>query len=197
MARGRTVRPGEGNPILIILGAIAIVAHLLTLYQFIVGNIVFDYWDIRWIAGILFLIILLAAGLALVRRGTGGSDGVTAFFGLAYMAVSLVIYIQMALTQTSETPYNWSDFFGMASLFLISYLVGYFSLATTSLQYSRIAAYLYGATALVYTIALANKYIFERASFESGVFGGELVLLILGFSIFGVLFNRRLERTVY
>lgn len=169
-----------------ILGLISLLADLMTLGQFILNDIAFDFWSSRWFISIFLILLLLFLGGSLLFMANAGELGshIIAIFGGVYLFLSMALYSIFGYLQITAAV-SWQDYFGYLMLFGISSFTGVCSLALSK-NYSTIekTAYGFAAVNLVIIFFMVNKYVLQAYPFKFASFCGEVFIVLLGSAYF-------------
>lgn len=176
-----------------LLGWVSIAADVLTLWQFIAGSIWLQFWSDRWMISLVFIILLMWAGLGLLRLGGSDdtADTIRGIFGLGYLVVAGILYVVVAWTYVMQNAaYIGDEIWGFAVLFLIAQFFGMMSLSVVNTKFFRIPAYFYGAASVGLAFGLVVKYVFNGVPFYWEFFWVEAVVLIVGATTFISFYNK-------
>ncbi|MDP1614502.1 MAG: hypothetical protein Q8L68_01755 [Methylococcales bacterium] len=180
----------DKNPFMLLLAGISLVADVLTLGQFIFSGNLFDFWSVRWIISLVFVFGFFWAGVGLLRLGQSPESAELAMsiFGMGYLIASLIVYIFLIFAQASGGLYP-EDYLGFGVLLGVSYFFGNLALNFVGKENKKFPSYGYGLVSLLYAISLVMKYVFSGHFFYMEEFVAEIILVIVGGTIFIALYN--------
>jgi len=155
------------------LSIIAILADVVTLFQFIVSNNYLKFFSTQWLLTVALIIALIIFSCILFFIGSNGDSPnlILSLFSLLYYFISLLLIFYWGIIQIySCLPL--SDFFGFFILFLVTSSIvvlctilrykdfdsGEYATFCTSLKY---LSYGYGISLTTYTMSWIDKYIFS------------------------------------
>lgn len=175
------------------VGMLIFVSHLVLLAFFIISGNIWDFWGNRWIISLLFILVLLLVGLALLYLAEAGTRKtfyqVVFSTGIIYMAISALLYGSVIWLQFQNPDVNTSQGTGLFTLFLFFFITG-----VVSIRYSliprllRSISYVYLSMFGIYLVALAWKYLFFSPVLIPSTFFIEVVLLAVAGIAFAYLF---------
>ena len=187
----------EKTPFFIFLAVIALIADLITVWQFIYTGIFVEFWSTKWIFSILFMGGLLLVGVGFFSMGgyEEKTETIIALFGFLYMLISIFLYLYFGYTQISSNL-GVTDYFGFLILFLIIFGISCISisLAKENSLYT-FPSYGFATSSLGLTILIMYKYLFQGISFSLWFFIGEMIILIGGAVLFLGLYDYSKENS--
>lgn len=175
---------GERRYFPAVLGWTVLGASTVTLIQFLLSLNYLKFWTFHWGISIFFIIGLFAAGVAMLHLSSLGRLRLTEIlFGVFYSILAVLIYVFMGYFQSFHhlAP---AEFFGYATLLVISGGMGVFCLYQANHRFVRIPSYGFGVGGVFFIFAMIVKYVFSGAPFQPGTFMGEIVVLIVGAVLF-------------
>lgn len=186
----------DNKNFLSILGGVALVADLVTLGQFIVSGRVLDFWSVRWIIGIVFVIGLLVIGFGLLSMAKAKelSTKIEPVLGGVFGILAMSIFLYFGFFQAFGES-GFSSYLGYLFLFIISSLITlicFLDVPTRRIKYPlyiNYTSYGFAVCNLLFLFFLIYKYIFSSTVFVISSFFGELTILILGALLFLFFFN--------
>lgn len=175
------------------VGMLIFVSHLILLAFFIISGNVWDFWGNRWIISLLFILVLLLVGLALLYLAEVGTRKtyyqVVFSTGLIYMGISALLYGAVIWLQFQDTDVNTSQGTGIFTLFLFFFITGVISIRYSLIpRLLRSISYVYLSMFGIYLVALAWKYLFFSPVLIPSTFFIEVLLLAVAGIAFAYLF---------
>lgn len=170
---------------LIIIGGMFVGAKGIVLTQFVLGNILFEFWTFRWIVSLLLTWGLFMAGIGLLNWGGGRpvAERLTLLFGLLYWAASLFFYVYLSYQQIWR-GLPLESFTGLLLLFIVCAGTGFGCILAVNARALRQAAYFYGFASLLIVLLIIHKYLFQNTEGAAGVFLVETLLFFIGALMF-------------
>lgn len=179
----------------IALGWTVLVADIAILGQFIHGFSPATFWTPKWIISIVFALGLFGAGVGLLRLGGSqrSRSVIVTTFGWGFMLGDLILYCFWAYLQ-SHGELGLSPYSGFLVLFVALIGVAVACISSISKEQLRFPSYGFGIASLLYLFRLIQKYIFAGEKFDSGIFFGELLIVLIGALLFLALYFGSEER---
>ncbi len=170
---------------LIIIGGMFVAAKGIVLTQFVLGNILFEFWTFRWIVSLLLTWGLFMAGIGLLNWGGGRpvAESLMLLFGLLYWAASLFFYVYLSYQQIWR-GLSLESFTGLLLLFVVCAGAGFGCILSVNARALRRVAYFYGFASLLIVLLIIHKYLFQNAEGAASVFLVETLLLLIGALMF-------------
>ena len=151
---------------LVFFGWLTLTVNIATSMEFIITGHAFEFGTRRWIASLIFILVLLVVGFGFLYLGKdrgslicwGGLLGVAAFI------TNLCLYIFVSGIQLFVAM-SFKQFMGLTTLFLLSISIGPLIFANICsrfgyCQHLKWAAYIYGAVTFFLVFGMTLKYVF-------------------------------------
>lgn len=181
----------ETSTFITCLAVLAVLADILTLWQFISTKTYLDFFTKQWHIHIFFILLLfgIIIGLfALAKRGDYNRI-IFKIYGWGYLLINNALYLFWGYSCTFKRMYI-KEYWGFLTLFLISAVVGITCIFISSREHLRFPAYLYGLTSFIACCFMIYIYTFQGALFRFNLFIGQMIVFIIGAVLFLVLFKK-------
>ena len=174
---------------LVILGWLTLTVDTATSMEFVRNEQAFDFGSRRWVASLIFILVLLGVGFGFLYLGKDRGSLICwgVILGIATFATNIGLYIFVSGIQLFVAM-SFKKFMGLTTLFLLSFSIGPLILANicslaNHCQHLKWVAYLYGIITLSLIFGMTLKYVFVGIPVDEYVLI-EAMILGMGTGIF-------------
>ncbi|HSK80706.1 MAG TPA: hypothetical protein VLQ45_29905 [Thermoanaerobaculia bacterium] len=171
-----------------LIGSVLLLASLVVVGKLIYDSTILQFWTAQWVIGVLSVLFLTAAGLAVSFRNDDDFGIVPFFlFGPLYAMASVAIYCSWAWLHATG-PLGSASYFGHMILWCLATAIGFCSLLIWASDGTRVpfrvAAWFYALANLAVLLGIIFKYLFRAARWSLWPFLGEVVVITVGAIVF-------------